>query len=212
MLNSFVLNSITLNGSVGEYRVLGGSVLTSCTDVANIILIKPFSSSVSASCSVEGLANVNWKVSSSVLVNSGYSANLFKTDVMSTFVDVTVNTESTIHKDSILATDLHVSVVTDPAMLSSLLHFDGNADVVISTDAQLLLILELGGSVLGYVVVEDTNLDITKNLQVAASVLATISDSHLKHLYFHSDLNLEATVNNIDISEILADYIINGGN
>lgn len=212
MLGSYVLNSVPINGALGEYRVLGGSVLTSCSDTANLFLIKSIEASSSVSALVEGLVNVNWNISSNILVNSGISGVLYKSSILNSFISSSVTIDNvSLYKSSILNANINVSVVTDTAVISSLLHFFGSANVTTFVNAELLLVVKLGGQVIGYVIVDDTNLDVTKRMQAAESVIASIINSHLVHIYFHSTIELELAKEDIIISEIDINYIQNGG-
>ena len=212
LLNASPINATVINGSVGDYQILIGSLVSSATaDYIPVALIKPFSSSIDITALASCYPSVRWVLAANVSVTATDSSVLYKTSVLDGVGGSVVTTVyGSLNKTDILNSAIDVVATCSTPILSRYTWFESDVTTTASTIADILKVVNMDSGVICSVVVPNTNVDLHKNLFVSNLVSAIISNSHLKHLYTQSGLDLEMVVGNITISDIKIDYIITG--
>lgn len=200
--NSVLYKTSVLDG-------IDGSVVTTVygslnkTDVLGSII------DVVATCSTPILSRYTW-FESGVTATASTIADILKVDNLSKSISVSANALGSLAKTDWLRGSLN----TNSTIYNQFFNVVKNIATSINTSSDyesiLSLIVNMDSDVMCSVVVPNTNIDLHKNLFVSNLVSAIISNSHLKHLYTQSGLDLELVVGNITISDIKIDYIITG--
>lgn len=272
LLNASVINGAVLNGGVGDYQILFGSIVSNATlGQVPVLLIKPFNSSINISAIASGYDSVNWVLAANVSITATDSGYLYKTSVLDS-VDgqITSTVYGSLSKSDLLNTSISSAATTSNPLLTSLISFaslvnvnaqlvgsilkiDGldshifisanqnsilnkidklsgsvdfnssieehffkvvknitsTIDTNATTESVLSLIVNMDSDIICNAVISKDDLFISKNLAAIEAILAIIANAHLKHLYTHSNIELESIVNNIGIDKIDVSYITN---
>ena len=181
----------TVYGSLNKTDVLGSiiDVVATCSEPLLTSLISFESGVIATASTIADILKVD-NLSKSISISANALGSLAKTD----WLNGNLNTNSTIYNQFF---DVVKNIATS---------ININSDY----ESILSLIVNMDSDVMCNVVVPNTNVDLHKNLFVSNLVSAIISNSHLKHLYTQSGLDLELVVGNITISDIKIDYIITG--
>ena len=212
LLNASPINATVINGSIGDYQILIGSlVFSATTDYTSIALIKPIDSDIDVVALASCYPSVRWVLAANVSVTATDSSVLYKTSVLDGVDGSVVTTVyGSLNKTDILNSTIDIVATCSTPILSRYTWFESGVTASGDCEAFLSLIVNMDSDVMCNVVVPDSNIDLHKNLFVSSLVSAIISNSHLKHLYTQSGLDLEMVVGNITISDIKIDYIITG--
>lgn len=154
------------------------------------------------------LSRYTW-FESGVSATSTVIAQLLKVDTLSKSIQITANSTGQLNKTDWLSGSITSGSTLYNSFFKVIKNIAASTLVDSSYESILSLIVNMDSDVLCTTVVEST-LDITKNMLATSTVLAIISNSHLKHLYSFAGLNIDVGLNNIIVSDTLVDYITTG--
>ena len=198
--------SVTATDSSVLYKTsvldgIDGSVVTTVygslnkTDVLGSII------DVVATCSEPLLTRYTW-FKSGVTATASTIADILKVDNLSKSISVSANALGSLAKTDWLSGNLNTNSTIYNQFFKVVKNIATSINVDSDYESILSLIVNMDSDVMCSVVVPNTNIDLHKNLFVSNLVSAIISNSHLKHLYTQSGLDLDYTSNNIVISNI----------
>lgn len=206
--------SVTATDSSVLYKTsvldgVDGSVVTTVYGSLNKTDILNSAIDVVATCSTPILSRYTW-FESGITATASTIADILKVDNLSKSISISANALGSLAKTDWLEGSLNTNSTIYNQFFNVVKNIATSININSDYESILSLIVNMDSDVICSVVVPNTDVDLHKNLFVSSLVSAIISNSHLKHLYTQSGLDLELVVGNITISDIKTDYIITG--
>lgn len=205
LLNASVINGAVLNGGVGDYKILLGSIVSNATlGQVPVLLIKPFNSSISISTIASGYDSVNWVLAANVSVTATDSGYLYKTSVLDGIDgQVTSTVYGSLSKSDLLNTSINTAVTTSNPLLTSLISFESLVDVSTELVGSILKIDSLGSNI--FVAVNQNSI-LNKIDKLSGNV---DFNSSIEEHFFKVVKNISTTINTNVTTESILSLIIN---